>query len=319
MRRVVALTAALLVPALALGAENVTFAAVPSQGGAGLASYTATLAGGYTLGAIDWDGLATPIETYTYGSELQLDISGPLGTATFTLGTGSSYSPSTPFSGASTAFLNLGDPAGDWTFDFYESYDDGSDLLPDATWDSITFGFNEYVPDTDEADFLAQLGTHYLEDFDGYTYGSYTEETLDLGPVNGFSYTMSAYGEGAAGLWSGDGNMSTNSALNPLLIEFTGDAVTHIGGYFFASNIGGDYIPGEVIITLSDGTVETLNPTGPDDFAYFISGSPIASIAIDAVDDPAYAWATVDHLYVGVPEPASLLLIALGGLALRRR
>ena len=113
--------------------------------------------------------------------------------------------------------------------------------------------------------------------------------------------------------------MSTNSALNPLLIEFTGDAVTHNSGCLFASDLDGNYILGEVIITLSDSTVETLNPTGPEDFVYFISSTPIASIAIDAPDTLGNAWATIDHLYVGVPEPASLLLIALDGLALHRR
>ena len=45
-----------------------------------------------------------------------------------------------------------------------------------------------------EADFLAAIGDYLLEDFDGYSYGSYTEYTLDIGPQNGYSGTISAEG-----------------------------------------------------------------------------------------------------------------------------
>ncbi len=131
--------------------EEVCFVA-DSQSAAGIASYTATLTGGYTLGDIDWDGFAETISSGTYGSELRLDISGPLGSATIQLGTGTAYSPGAQFIGTTPVFAVAGDPAGVWTFDFYESFDDSPAGEPDATWNDICFTFKEaagcYGPDT---------------------------------------------------------------------------------------------------------------------------------------------------------------------------
>jgi hypothetical protein len=50
------------------------------------------------------------------------------------------------FLGASTDFEDAGDPAGTWTFDFYESHDDGADGFPDAAWDVLSFAFYDYIP-----------------------------------------------------------------------------------------------------------------------------------------------------------------------------
>ncbi len=320
MRSLIALCVVCLLAGSTMAAmETVSFTGVESQGAAGIASYSATLTGGYTLGTIDWSGFATALQTYTWGNELMLGISGPLGSATFTLGTGTSYAPGAAFSGSSAAYVGLGNPAGVWTFDFYESYDDGSNLLPDAIWDYIDFSFNQHVIDTDEADFLALLASpYYLEDFDAFSYGSYTDPSINMGPVNGYSYTISA----AEGLWSGDGNMSTNDANDTLDFTFTGDPVTAIGGYFFGGDINGYYVTSEVTITLSDGTVVTWTPNGEDDFEYFFSDVPILSMSVGAnhpLGNPV--WPTVDHLYVGqqIPEPAGLLLLGLASLFIRRR
>jgi len=178
----------------------------------------------------------------------------------------------------------------------------------------------------DEGNFLNEVGDFYLEDFDGYVYGGYTDLTLDLGPVNGFSYTLDAdLGDGDPGLWSGDGNMSTNSALNMLRATFTGDPVYAVGGYFFASDINGFYIPGMVTIGLSDGTTYDFSPGSDIEFRGFVSDVPIDYITIDAEDDlntPVYRWSTMDHFYVGnaVPAPGSALLLGFAGVAgLRRR
>jgi hypothetical protein len=123
-----------------------------SQAAVGMMSHTVTLAGGYNLGDISWDGFALPYNTGTYGSELRLSVSGPLGSALITLGSGTTFPAGANFTGTSVAFAGGGDPAGVWTFDFYESYDDGGDGLPDAIWDDICFTFNEAVgcfgPDT---------------------------------------------------------------------------------------------------------------------------------------------------------------------------
>jgi hypothetical protein len=124
--------------------DSVTFTAVPSQATAGLASYTATLAGGYDLGDIDWNGLVTPLQVGTYGSELLVKLwwSGGPQTATIRLGTGGAYPAHTSFSGISSSFMGVANPAGTWHFDFYEDFDDLGDGLPDALWNTIALGFN---------------------------------------------------------------------------------------------------------------------------------------------------------------------------------
>jgi hypothetical protein len=127
------------------GAETVTFTAVESQATAGIASYNADITGGFTLEAISWDGVATLINEFSWGSDLWCGVSGPLGSTTLYLGSGSQFPPGTAFSGL-TSDLAGGDPAGVWTFDFYEGWDDGSDGLPDATWDTITFDLSDTYP-----------------------------------------------------------------------------------------------------------------------------------------------------------------------------
>ena len=139
------LCAILLTVSVGAGAEVVSFTAVDSQAAPGLVSYTANVTGGFTLASISWDGFASTINQYTWAPDLRCDISGPLGTAYLTLGSGGQYAPGAAFTGI-TADLAGGDPAGVWTFDFYESWDDDQDGLADATWDNIDFDFSDTYP-----------------------------------------------------------------------------------------------------------------------------------------------------------------------------
>ena len=174
-----------------------------------------------------------------------------------------------------------------------------------------------------EGEFLDMImDGYYVEDFDAYTYGSYQEYTLDLAQGD-WSYTISASGGAMSFLWSGDGCMSTNSALDGLLVEFTGAPVTAVGGWFYGSDIDGWYIPNPIHIELGDGTSYDFDPASGEDFRGFVSpeGTPIASIWIDAPEVGPNAWSTLDHFYVGsaVPAPGALMLLGLAGLARRRR
>ena len=151
----------------------------------------------------------------------------------------------------------------------------------------------------DEADFLAAIGsaTYIIEEFDGLTYGSYQEPTWDIGPENGFSAVVSSPG----GLWSGDGNMSTNSAGDTIDVDYSlsENSVLFTGGFFFGSDIDGFYIPGFVTLTLSDGTIEEYDPPNDATFRGFVSDVPILSLSIDALDTNEPTWPTADHIYVG--------------------
>ena len=323
-----ALSALCMLVSCAMATETVNFTAIPSQGGPGIMSYVASVTGGFSMGALDWSGIATPINGATFGSELRADISGPLGSASnVLLGTGTTFGPGTPFSGNSNAFQGAGDPAGNWTFDFYESFDDGFDLLPDATWDTIDFTFVTLPPFnlletyTSLASFQADLAgspAPLMEDFNTYTYGSFTGATLPL--TNG-SFTAELLAAPLGGLFSGNMDMSVNTATDSLIIDVSNSPtpVTMIGGDFYGGDINAIIIPANVTITLQDGSTETFT-TSSAQFRGFRTdpSTPITQIAI-STDDPggvANVWPSVDNLVVGVtlvPEPTSITLLAIVG------
>ena len=169
---------------------------------------------------------------------------------------------------------------------------------------------------TDEGSFLAAIqGGYYLEDFSVFTYGSFVGPSLDFGPVNGFSYTMSAPQD----LWSGDGNMSTNVPDDPITITFTGSAVTAVGGLFWPTDVDGYDLIGDVDVALSDGTSLSLIDADLSTFRGFVTdGAAFTSMSVTSVD--FVKWPTVDDFYVGqalgepvvVPAPGALLLGVLG-------
>ena len=186
---------------------------------------------------------------------------------------------------------------------------------------AITLTAGASVVYENEASFLTAIQAgYYLEEFDGYTYGSYQGDTLNLSQ-GGWAYTISADGPVNSTLYSGDGNMSTNNATDWLRVDFTGDPVTAVGGWFFAGDIGGYYIPGPMIIELSDGTYYEFDPVNTTDFRGFTTSEPITWMTIEATDVGGVpAWATMDHFYVGaVPAPGVLALLGLAGLVRSRR
>jgi len=184
---------------------------------------------------------------------------------------------------------------------------------------STAFAATQY---DDEPSFLANLASpYYLEDFVGWTYGDPldgSQTDYDFGPVEGYSWHAYA----AEGLWSTLSALSTNSPEDPLIITFTGLPVTALGANFTATDFDGNIIPGRVTIDLSDGThTELINPTAST-FTGYTSDVPITSVTIDSPNDgDILRWPQLDHFYVGsmIPEPASLVLLGLGTLLLRRR
>jgi hypothetical protein len=342
MRKIALLTVLpLLLGSIGLADEIVSFYSIPSQAGSGVMSYTAGLTGGYTLGNIDWNGFAVPIHENTYGSELTLDISGPLGAATFTLGSGSQYVGGAWFSGVNDSFFGAGDPAGTWTFDFYESYDDGGDGLPDATWDEIHFTFNEYV-------MKPAIYTFNMDSDPGWTMDGGSEwqfgAPMGLGGEHGNPDPTSAYsgnnvyGYDLTGLGAQPGdyeaNMPATLYLTTTALDFSGytdvevefqrwlnvESPSYDHAYLEVSNDGvnwtvvwenGEQLTDDSwrlasydISDVADGesTVYIRWGIGPTDSSWFFSG-----------------WNIDDVVFRGIPEPASLLLLGLGAVLLRRR
>lgn len=175
---------------------------------------------------------------------------------------------------------------------------------------------------TDEASFLANITDSYANGFDDAVTGPIASLSYDNGT---YSYTVSASGDAAGTLYNDTGLVSTDSALDGILVSFTGAAVTAVGGNFWATDVAVLPTGTDIVITLSDGTVESFTSTGASDFRGFTSDIAISSIFIDALDvDPdagPYYWATMDNLVVGsaIPTPGSLALLGMGGLAASRR
>ena len=172
-----------------------------------------------------------------------------------------------------------------------------------------------------ETDFLAAIGTteYLLEDFTGLPPGV-MDYTYDLGPEFGYSGTISAEGGANSSLWSCGDAVATDSALDWLRVDFTGDDVYSTAGWFYATDIGCNFIAGStMVVDLSDGTHYEYVPTSSTDFRGFVTQEPITWITINAPETTVNLWATMDHYYIDSPEPGSLVLLALGALAAIRR
>lgn len=174
---------------------------------------------------------------------------------------------------------------------------------------------------TDVASFMAnvQMGS-FTNDFATAPVGA--SGPLNFGPVNGFAYTVGAVGAGTNQLFNDPGIISTDSALDAIVVTFTGAPVTAVGGNFWASDINFFPTGTDITISLSDGTNVSYTSTGPNDFRGFISDVAITSMTIDAPEGLGNAWATMDNLIVGaaVPAPGAVAVLGLAGLAgIRRR
>lgn len=194
---------------------------------------------------------------------------------------------------------------------------------------SVAVAFTVY---TSEADFVATLDSnYYLEDFDGYYDGDYdTSYSLEMGPVNGFGYTISPTEKT---LYSIDGAMSTNRQSTALEFTFTSGPVTAFGGIFWATNydIENKVAGVDVELEMVDGSTQTytIEDAGVDTFIGFTSLEAFTAIIV-APHDLAFwdenfgadenLYLTADHLYAGsaasVPVPGAIWLLGSGLLSL---
>lgn len=173
---------------------------------------------------------------------------------------------------------------------------------------------------TSESSFTAALTPgYYLEDFTLYANWGPAASPISQGPVNGWQYNVSA---SFGNLWGGGSNpcISTEWPDAVVTVTITGSQQVYaIGGQFFGSDWDQNPMTGTVKVDLSDGTSESFT-TGLREFRGFTSAVPITSLSVSVPGAPhdlqnRGPYPTVDHLYVGIPEPATMTLLVLGGVA----
>lgn len=171
---------------------------------------------------------------------------------------------------------------------------------------------------TDETAFLnALLPGSYTENFSGLPAGLQPDSMNFSG--GGFSYTLSA----VAGLFAFPSAtppaLSTNNentTIQGLNFASTGDPLVGIGGFFYLTDIDGDFVPGALSVTIN-GVATLVDSVLAPAFFGVIDFAGISSLEVA----PLANWATISNLTVGaatapVPVPPSVLLLGSGLLGL---
>ncbi len=148
--------------AVATPRESVTFTGVDSNNTLGNAENItkgATFVGGYPVGKIRITGTVHSVLAGTYASEVRILATGPDGnTVTIQAFTNGTYTTATATDFVANAVVPIANAAGAWTFQFYDSFNDGAGA--DSSWDNITITLDDQVPTPPPAYTSAQyLGT----------------------------------------------------------------------------------------------------------------------------------------------------------------
>ena len=188
---------------------------------------------------------------------------------------------------------------------------------------------------TNKALFLAAISGAATDSFNDLTTSGLLTEPL-LRTAGGYGYTAgttSASGLYSVGPSAADRWLSSADADSALVFNaFTG-GVFGVGGYFFSTDVDGDFVSANVTVTGSDGVTSTQTIMGATttSFVGFYSSSGITSVVVAASQLGAPLggyYATANDLVLGgrppappppggtVPEPGSLPLIALAAAVL---
>jgi hypothetical protein len=176
-----------------------------------------------------------------------------------------------------------------------------------------------------ESSFVSQLSPGYYEEtFASLPSGSTGGTSLPFAS-NGFAYTISV-GNPLSTLYVVSDGMSSFFNTDTIMATFTGNPVTAVGGFFFATDFSGAPINGNMTLTLNNGISLTYYADANTTFVGFTLAAPITSLAFYSVDGLAgntNYYPTFTDFYVGaaMPIPGALLLFGPGliGLAAIRR
>jgi len=295
--------AALMASAGAQVQESVTYTNVNSNGPLGNAvnevrTYSAS--GGYTMRSMRIAGTLTRIHPSSYASEARIRITAPNGAFTdfqmFALGS------FTTLTGEGRVYTAPFNPAGNWTFRFYESFDDGGTSSVDARWDSITFEYREDPPAHDFGTINAP-GTYSVTRALGAREILWYTLVLpvDVTSASGLSLEINTLGS----------SLSTSNDTEIALYDASGNKIAE------NDDIGG----GNLLSRLVFGAGGSSDLTAG---VYFIGAGGFNTTWSDVFASSAssYTGNLVLNIVTNVPEPASMMALGAGLaglLGLRRR
>ncbi len=171
-------------------------------------------------------------------------------------------------------------------------------------------------------DFADAVGPELrIYSFDGWTDGNPLDGETDW-LYGDEMYAFHAHAD--LGLRSKPGALSTVNAYDPLVFTFENSPLEGMsfGGWFASGDSDGNIINQDLSFTVTDGLndyVEVTLPGGSSQFRGFLSYDGLTQVTVNGVDDPNPNWPLLDQVFFNSPEPTTLVLLALGGLLLRRR
>ncbi|HKE47799.1 MAG TPA: hypothetical protein VKB52_07015 [Rhodanobacteraceae bacterium] len=124
---------------------------------------------------------------------------------------------------------------------------------------------------------------------------------------SGFEYLVFTQFQASSALYNGRNSVSTDRATDEVVLTLTSDTpVNAIGGNFWSTDFAQRPVAGTITVTLSDGTIEAIDSTGPSNFIGFIAPEPIFGVTVDAPDNadapPGTSgdrWPTMTNVVVG--------------------